>query len=124
VLGVDRYCRLIDGMGIARHKALAALRRLRAWEDFDHALAVEDPSGNPEAPAQKQDSYHILCDCLTKLSQSHREIIDLVYYHEQPIDAVAKIVGIPLNTVKTRMFYARKHLAALLRDAGIDRGAL
>ncbi len=52
----------------------------------------------------------------------HREVIDLVYYHEKSVEEVAQIVGIPENTVKTRMFYARKKLGELCRMAGIDRG--
>ncbi len=56
------------------------------------------------------------------LSAEHREIIDLVYYHEKSVEEVAEIVGIPENTVKTRMFYARKKLAELLKAAGIERG--
>ncbi len=47
-------------------------------------------------------------ECLHGLSAEHREIIDLVYYHEKSVEEVAMIVGIPENTVKTRMFYARK----------------
>jgi RNA polymerase sigma-70 factor (ECF subfamily) len=38
------------------------------------------------------------------------------------VEEVAAIVGIPEATVKTRMFYARKRLAELLKAAGIDRG--
>ena len=49
------------------------------------------------------------------------EIIDLVYYHEKSVEEVALIVGIPENTVKTRMFYARKKLGELCRMAGIDQ---
>jgi RNA polymerase sigma-70 factor (ECF subfamily) len=60
--------------------------------------------------------------CLTSLSPEHREIVDLVYYHEKCVEEVAEIVGIPENTVKTRLFYARKKLADLLKAAGIERG--
>ena len=38
------------------------------------------------------------------------------------LEEVAQIVGIPENTVKTRMFYARKRLAELLKAAGVERG--
>jgi RNA polymerase sigma-70 factor (ECF subfamily) len=38
------------------------------------------------------------------------------------VEEVALIVGIPENTVKTRMFYARKRLADLLKAEGIERG--
>ncbi len=58
--------------------------------------------------------------CLTQLSPAQREIIDLVYYHEKTAAEVAAIVGIPRDTVKTRMFAARKQLAKLLQEAGIE----
>ena len=61
----------------------------------------------------------ILLKCLTKLSPPHREIIDLVYYHEKSIDEVAEITGVPQNTVKTRMFYARKRIAELMAAEGL-----
>jgi RNA polymerase sigma-70 factor (ECF subfamily) len=61
-------------------------------------------------------------ECMNRLSADHREIIDLVYYHDKSVAEVAEIVKIPVNTVKTRMFYARKKLAELMREAGLDRG--
>ena len=76
----------------------------------------------PNEFVQKQDKGEKLRECLTALSPEHREIIDLVYYHEKSVQEVAQIVGIPENTVKTRMFYARKKLGELCRMAGIDRG--
>jgi RNA polymerase sigma-70 factor, ECF subfamily len=48
------------------------------------------------------------------MSRAHREIIDLVYYHEKSVVEVAKIIQMARNTVKTRMFYARKRLGQLL----------
>jgi RNA polymerase sigma-70 factor (ECF subfamily) len=47
-----------------------------------------------------------------------------VYYHERTIDDVASILGVPLNTVKTRMFYARKRIAAQLAARGIEQACL
>jgi RNA polymerase sigma-70 factor (ECF subfamily) len=47
--------------------------------------------------------------------------IDLVYYHQKSVEEVAKILGIPEDTVKTRMFYARKQLAEMLKAAGLER---
>jgi RNA polymerase sigma-70 factor (ECF subfamily) len=60
--------------------------------------------------------------CLGKLSREHREVMDLVYYHDKSVEEVAAIVGAPEGTVKTRMFHARKRLAELAKAAGIDRG--
>jgi RNA polymerase sigma-70 factor (ECF subfamily) len=110
-------------LAIARFKALSALRRRPDQElDEETAGAIEDPSDDPAAALEKKDKSTMLRKCLTGLSAEHREIIDLVYYHEKSVEEVAEIVGIPENTVKTRMFYARKRLAELVKAAGIDRG--
>ncbi|MGE3871307.1 MAG: sigma-70 family RNA polymerase sigma factor, partial [Pseudorhodoplanes sp.] len=77
---------------------------------------------NPEEVLAKKDKAAILRKCLSVLSADHREIIDLVYYHEKSVEEVAQIVGIPEATVKTRMFYARKKLAEELKAQGIERG--
>ena len=110
-------------LAIARFKALSAMRRKPEEElDEETAGAIEDPADDPEVTAQKRDKGEILRKCLTALSPEHREIIDLVYYHEKSVEEVAGIVGIPEATVKTRMFYARKKLSELLKAAGVDRG--
>ena len=110
-------------LSITRFKALSALRRRKDAElDDEAAEAIEDTADTPEVAVQKKDSGNVLRECLKALSQDHREIIDLVYYHEKSVEEVAEIVGIPENTVKTRLFYARKKLAELLKAAGVERG--
>jgi RNA polymerase sigma-70 factor, ECF subfamily len=110
-------------IAIARFKALSALRKRREGElDTEIEESLEEPSDGPEVAMEKLDKGARLRQCLAALSPQHREIIDLVYYHEKSVEEVAKIVGIPENTVKTRMFYARKKLGELCRSAGIDRG--
>ena len=110
-------------LAIARFKALSALRR-RPHEELDDetAEAIEDAADDPEVALAKKDVGALIRKCLIGLSAEHREIIDLVYYHEKSVEEVAQIVGIPENTVKTRMFYGRKKLAELLKAAGMERG--
>jgi len=110
-------------LAIARFKALSALRKKPDEElDEDMAEAIEDTADDPEVALEKKDKSAVLRKCLERLSPEHKEIIDLVYYHEKSVEEVAEIVGIPENTVKTRMFYARKKLAELLEAAGVERG--
>ena len=101
---------------------VGARRRKDVELDDEAANAIEDTSDDPEVAVQKKDTGEALRKCLTALSPEHREIVDLVYYHEKSVEEVAEIVGIPENTVKTRLFYARKKLAELLKAAGIERG--
>jgi RNA polymerase sigma-70 factor (ECF subfamily) len=110
-------------LAITRFKALSALRRRKEVElEEDAANAIEDTSDDPEVTATKRDTSEALRKCLKALSPEHQEIVDLVYYHERSVEEVAEIVGIPENTVKTRLFYARKKLADLLKAAGVERG--
>jgi RNA polymerase sigma-70 factor, ECF subfamily len=110
-------------IAIARFKALSVLRRKPEEElDDETAEAIEDLADDPETTVQKKDKGEVLRKCLSALSPDHREIIDLVYYHEKSVEEVAEMVGIPEATVKTRMFYARKKLSELLKAAGVDRG--
>ena len=78
---------------------------------------VADSADNAEVVLEKKHQGEMLRDALSKLSPEHREIIDLVYYHEKSVDDAADILSIPRATVKTRMFYARKKLAELVQAA-------
>lgn len=110
-------------LAIARHKAFSQLRRRgEAPLDEEMAEAVIDEADTPEETAQKKDKGALLRACIDQLSAEHREVIDLVYYHDRSVEEVSRIVGAPENTVKTRMFHARRRLSELARAAGIDRG--
>jgi RNA polymerase sigma-70 factor (ECF subfamily) len=105
-------------ISIARFKALSARRRrvdLELGEEIETSVA--DPADDPEAALQEKHRSELLRQALSRLSSEHRKIINLVYYHEKSIAECAEILGIPAATVKTRMFYARKKLAELVKDA-------
>ena len=109
-------------LGIARLKAFSALKRCPEEElDERAANTVEDPADDPASSLERKETDSVLRECLSGLPRGHREIIDLVYFHEKSIAEVAEIVGIPRNTVKTRMFSARKRLATMLQAAGIKQ---
>ncbi|MBR1091806.1 sigma-70 family RNA polymerase sigma factor [Bradyrhizobium manausense] len=111
-------------LSIARFKALTAMRQ-RRFEDIDQedVRQIPDDCDTPETSLDRSDTSAILRACVQKLSPAHREIINLVYYHEKSVEEVGQIIGIPQSTVKTRMFYARKQLADLLKGCGVDRFA-
>jgi RNA polymerase sigma-70 factor, ECF subfamily len=112
-------------LAIARHKALSVRPRFDQLP-FDEGRTDmnRDGADAPDEILHMQDRSNVLRKCLTKLSAQHREIIDLVYYQEQSVEAVATILGIPRNTVKTRMFYARRRLADELKRFGDDYASI
>jgi RNA polymerase sigma-70 factor (ECF subfamily) len=103
-------------LAIARYKALSARRRRRDDQlDDELAESICDPCGDAETMMQDKDRDERLIAALSRLSDEHREIIDLVYYHGKSVKEVAAITGLPAGTVKTRMFYARKKLAETVK---------
>jgi RNA polymerase sigma-70 factor (ECF subfamily) len=109
-------------ISIARHKALS-VRRRRPDAELDEKIeaTVADPANDPEVALQENDRGELLRQALVRLSPQHREVIDLVYYHEKSVNEVAHILDVPPATVKTRMFYARKKLAELVNGAEESR---
>ena len=105
-------------MAIARFKALSA-RRVRKDAELDETIeaTVADPADDPEVMLEKKSRDALVRKAVTTLSPEHREIIDLVYYHEKSVDECAQILGVPSGTVKTRMFYARRKLAEMVKAA-------
>jgi RNA polymerase sigma-70 factor (ECF subfamily) len=105
-------------LAIARFKAISASRK-RVDAQLDEAVAetIPDPGDDAQTLLEREDQRNLLRDALASLSDEHREVLDLVYYHGRPVKDVAEIIGIPEATVKTRMFYARKKLADVLKDA-------
>jgi len=110
-------------LAIAHNKAMSRFRKKREDELEDGvAEQVVDTSDDPELRAQKRSKGDLMRDTINALSDEHREVIDLVYYHEKSVREVSEIAGIPEATVKTRMHYARKALGEMMKQAGIDRG--
>lgn len=110
-------------LGIARFKSLSALRKKKeAWIDEEDAAAVPDTADTPEVAVMKDDKAAALKRMVNALPEEHRTVIDLAYYHQKSVAEIGEILSIPVATVKTRMFYARKKLGEALKAAGFDRG--
>jgi len=102
-------------LAIARNLAFSTWRRRASEEPVPSTIdQIEDRADDPEIALHTVERRAILAHCLRQLSAAHREVIDLVYYHEKSVSEVSEIVGIPKATVKTRLHYARKEIADLL----------
>jgi RNA polymerase sigma-70 factor (ECF subfamily) len=107
-------------LAIARRKILAARVNPRGVRSDTDGADDHGRADDPDAPLQARDRSTVLRRCIRRLSAEHREMIDLVYYHEQSMESVAAILGIPDDIAKTRMFSARQRLADELKNSGMD----
>ena len=96
--------------GIAYRKAMKALRRQD--EPIEDPWAEErvslDPT--PEEEFGRQRTQMLLLRAISELSAEHRAVVEFTYFHEMGYREIAEIMKCPVDTVKTRMFHARRHL--------------
>jgi RNA polymerase sigma factor (sigma-70 family) len=94
---------------IAYRKALNAMRR----EDMPIEGSQDtQPSGEagPELRLGQRQVREILLGAMSELSANHRAVVDLTYFHDIGYREIAEIMDCPVDTVKTRMFHARRYL--------------
>jgi len=105
---------------IARNKALNALRgRQVVTVEIEKAAAVAAAGDTPETAATRGSLQRTMQEVLQELSPDHREVIELTFYQGLSYQEIAEIMQCPVNTVKTRMFYAKKKLQEVLESRGI-----
>ncbi len=109
--------------GIARHKALDASRQRQRDSHritpLEEALQIEDPQDGPIELAMQQATAAATMRALAQLSPEHREVLHLAFYQDLSYQDIAELVDIPVNTVKTRVFYAKKALKEILIRHGL-----
>ncbi|HEV7517996.1 MAG TPA: sigma-70 family RNA polymerase sigma factor, partial [Thermoanaerobaculia bacterium] len=112
--------------GIAYHKALKALSRQAhatgvggtAGDEREREMEEPATGDGPESLLARREIASTLGKALGELSPEHRAVVELTYYYELSYGEIAEIVGCPVNTVKTRMFHARRRLKELLPGLG------
>jgi len=108
-------------IGIARHKSLNAIRgkQLVTVDIADVAEQITDDGAAAESGEAELDQAEMrlmLRAAVAKLSPEHRDVVELTFFHGHSYEEIAEIVGCPENTVKTRMFHAKRQLKALLGE--------
>ena len=86
--------------------------RMIDLDDVSYLLVDAD---TPEAALMKKESILKLREALLKLSFEDREIITLQHFRGMSYDEIADLLKIPKGTVMSRLYYARKKLATLMR---------
>ena len=105
-------------IGIARNIAMNELRKLKHFESLDDHYEILD---NSVPDVELFDRPTLIQQALLKLSAKHREILDLVFFHEMNYPEVSVLLDVPVSTVKTRVFYAKDALKDVLGDLGVGK---
>jgi RNA polymerase sigma-70 factor (ECF subfamily) len=108
------------------HNIAFHTRQRNARQPFSAPLLAADRPGASE----RRDPYSeaviarlSVRDALDKLSEKHREALDLFFRQGFSADEIAAILGVPAGTVRSRLSYARKALRDELQEVQRSAGA-
>jgi RNA polymerase sigma factor (sigma-70 family) len=105
---------------IAYRKALKALQHQDDPVDDGRAETRPSAEAGPEDELGQRQVQKILLTAIGELSPDHRTVVGLTYFHEIGYREIAEIMDCPVDTVKTRMFHARRHLRRRLAGGLAD----
>lgn len=103
---------------IAYRKAMKALQRLdEPMGEIDDGVADDS---EPDAALMHAELRELLVEAIGRMTPAHRAVIELTYYQGCAYSEIATIMDCPVDTVKTRMFHARRRLRHLIGERRED----
>jgi len=111
--------------GIAYRKGLKALERhgRRREVPVDETAAEPPAPDSPRRDLERRELARAVAAALAGLPREQRRVVELTYYRGLSYPEISELVGVPVGTVKTRMFHARRRLRVLLPALGWDAEA-
>ena len=109
--------------GIARNVVID-LHRARGARPWLRSLA--DPATLAQAPATSPDAWEGLVhrwlveEGLRRLGEDHRRALEETYLADRPYDEVAAELGIPVSTLRSRVFYGLKALRVVMEEMEVS----
>ncbi len=104
-------------IGIARNLAMNEFRKNK----IEGCEVDEEISYDPDQHSHYEwsETSRIVKRALDRLPVKHREILDLVFLQDMNYKEISEVMNIPVNTVKTRVFYAKDNLRKILTSMGM-----
>ena len=75
---------------------------------------MQDLRPDPLEVTYRSEVHVILQKALSYLKQMHREVIELHDIKQHTLEEISQLLGIPIGTIKSRLFYGRRELRATL----------
>jgi RNA polymerase sigma-70 factor (ECF subfamily) len=114
--------------GIAHHKAVDALRKFtsqqRGGMPLEDIVDTAESADNPLKETEQKNMAALTSQVLMTLSADHREILHMAFYEELSYIEISELLHIPVNTVKTRVYYAKQQLRKNLQHQGVTEESL
>lgn len=106
-------------ISIARNLSLKEIQkdsRYLPYENLDQHVQSESVTDNE---VELKDRNKVIREAISQLGKNHQEVLDLFFYHHMSYQEISDVMAISINTVKTRIYYAKDKLGTILQSMGI-----
>lgn len=105
---------------IARRILFDMYKKNQNTEDLSEVDDIPDDQSSPFENVSINGQAALIKKALVSLSPEHREVLQLMYMQGKSIQEIAELIDCPVNTVKTRIFHARKKLKKIIDKMGVS----
>lgn len=105
---------------IAHNQAISWRRKQKTVIEHKEEISRAGLDADPENDLLKSWKTDQLREALSKLSPTHRAVVELSFVHDLTYNEIAQIMDCPVGTIKSRMSYALRHLDGVLKRNGIS----
>ncbi|MBN1530818.1 MAG: sigma-70 family RNA polymerase sigma factor [Thermoleophilaceae bacterium] len=106
--------------GLARNRIVDMRRRASVRPAVAAGEEVEE-RGEVDRSLDEAMLRWQIASALTRLSPDHREVIRMAHFQALTMREIAAALGLPLGTVKSRSYYALRHLRLVLDEMEVGR---
>lgn len=94
-------------------------QRERKWQGGEVQDYMADSAPGPEDEALRSDDARMLNQAIERLPDKYKSVLILYYTQELSYADISQALDIPVKTVETRLYRARKRLRDLLEDTAL-----
>ncbi len=106
-------------ISIARNLSLKDIRKNSRYQSYENLDLVTESACVTDNEVESKDRANVMKEAISKLGKKHQEVLDLFFYHQLSYKEISEIMNTSINTVKTRIFYAKDRLGGVLQSMGI-----
>jgi len=103
-------------MRIAYNTALNSIKKRRRYTSLAEGVEIEYQGANPEERQLNECLVLSVREAINNLPDSYRMCIDLYFFYDMSYTDIAAVTELPLNTIKSHIFRAKKILREYLKE--------
>ena len=103
-------------MRIAYNTAINSVKRAKEYLPLNDGFEIEDSSLNPEERQLKKLTVQAVRETLKEIPEKFAVCLDLYFFYDFSYTDISEMLDLPINTVKSHIFRAKKLMKAKLED--------